>query len=576
MTRNQEVAAVLYEIAQILELQGVAFKPRAYQRAAMNIESLGEDVEVVVREDRLGEVPGVGRAIEEKVREFLERGRLKYLDQLRKEVPRGLLEILQLPGVGPKTASRLYQELKVTSVSKLKQAAAAGRLRTLKGFGEKTEQEILRAIDRVGRTPSRHPYPTALEVASDLIQTLRATGKGGRMEAAGSLRRGRDTVGDVDLLVEASEKDAPPLIRAFTQYRRVKETLEAGGTRARVLLDNGIGVDLRVVPAESYGAALCYFTGSKDHNIALRSLALKRGLTLNEYALARKATGRAVAGKTEEEIYQRLGLAWIPPERRENRGEIEQARARRLPALLELSDLRGDLHTHTDESDGNNSAAEMVAAAEGLKYSWYGISDHSRGLGIARGLDGPRFARQRRALDALQRGHPRLRILQGSEVNILKDGRLDLDRKVLASLDYAIGSVHSAFDLPRAEQTRRVLRALDAGIDVLGHPTGRLLGERDSIHLDWDHVVAKAVERGVLLEINASPFRLDLWGELIQSGRERGARFAINSDAHQASGLRVQSFGVTQARRGGLRAGDVANTLEPAKLDRWLGHAKSR
>lgn len=574
MTRNQAVAGILFEIAQILELQNVQFKPRAYQRAAMNIESLGEDVEALANAGRLSEIPGVGEAIAEKVTEFLRTGRLKYLERLRKEVPAGLLDILKLPGVGPKTAARLHRELKIRSLDQLKEVCERGELRVLRGFGEKTEQEILRAIERVRTTPSRFPYPTAFEVVRDLAHLLGPKSDGGRVEAAGSLRRGRDTVGDVDLLVEADEKRAPKIIQAFTHYRGVQTVLEAGTTRSRIQLDNGMQVDLRVIPTESYGAALCYFTGSKDHNIAMRSLALKRGLTLNEYALSRKSSGKPVAGRTEEEVFAALGLDWIAPELRENRGEIELARLKKLPALVELGNLRGDLHTHTSESDGNHSAEAMVAEAHRLGYEWYGVSDHSKGLGIARGLDGRRFHAQRKELDRLQKKYPRLEILQGSEVNIRKDGTLDLEPRVLAELDYVIGSVHSSFELPQEDQTRRVLKALDSGVDVLGHPTGRLLGRRDSIRLSWERIAETARERAVLLEINASPYRLDLWGDLVGVARERGAHFALDSDAHTTTGLRVQHFGVVQARRGGLRAEDVANTGSASALRKMLGHAK--
>lgn len=574
MTRNQEVAKILHEISTILELQGVPFKPRAYQRAALNIEALGEDVGAVAKAGRLAEIPGVGEAIAEKIREYLETGRLEYLEKIRKEVPSGLLEILRVPGVGPKTALRLLKELKVRGLADLETAAKAGKIRTLQGFGEKTEREILDGIARLRGAPARMPYPAALEVAEDLLKHLEGSGLVERAEAAGSLRRGRDTVGDVDLLVIAPPRAALKVVHRFESHRDVERVLESGTTRARVLLRGGLQVDLRIVAKESFGAALQYFTGSKEHNIALRTRALRRGWTINEYALARKRDGVRIAGASEEEIYAKLGLDWVPPEVRENQGEIEAAARRSLPRLVEAADLRGDLHTHTTESDGHSDAGDMLAEARRLGYAWFGVSDHSKGLGIARGLDGRRYAKQRIELDRLQRAAPKLRVLQGAEVNIRKDGTLDLEPKVLAALDYVIGSIHSAFGLPRGEQTKRILRALDAGLDVLAHPTTRLLGQRPEIEADWDAVFARAKARGVLLEVNASPFRLDLAGERVRAARAHGLGFVVNSDAHSTSGLGAARFGVTQARRGGLAAADVANTLPAAKLEKRLGHAR--
>lgn len=575
MTRNRDVANVLYEIAQLLEIQGVAFKPRAYQRAAMNIEALGEDIEQVVREGRLDEIPGVGKAIAEKVTTFLETGKLAYLDQLRKELPKGLVELLTVPGVGPKSALRLEKELGIHSLKELESAAKAGRIRALKGFGEKSEREILDGIAQRRAMPQRMPYPSAYEACQDLLAFLRAIDGVSRVDYAGSLRRGRDTVGDLDLLAIAPAARAGSVVSAFKKHRDVERVLESGETRSRVLMKRGLQVDLRIVPPESFGAALQYFTGSKDHNIALRTLALRKGWTINEYALSRKKDGRRLAGATEEEIYEKLGLRWIPPELRENHGEIEAARHGRIPALVELSDITGDLHTHTSESDGAAPLSDMVDEAQTLGYGWYGVSDHSQGLGIARGLDATRYARQRRAIDSLQKKR-KIRILHGAEVNIRKDGRLDLEPKTSGLLDYIVGSVHSSFDLSEKDQTARVVRAIESGIDVLGHPSGRLLGTRPGIKLDWDAVFDAAKKRGVTLEVSASPFRLDLNGERASAARERGLLFAIDSDAHTRSGLRAMHYGITQARRGGLEAKHVITTFGEAAVLKHLGHARRR
>lgn len=576
MGKNREVAQLLYQIGEILELQGVAFKPRAYQRAAQNVEALGEDIEAVAREGRLGEIPGVGEAIQEKVTEFLTTGRLAYLDKLKKEVPAGVLQILGLPGVGPKTTLRLWKELKIETLDQLKKACQERRLQQVKGFGLKTEEEILRAIERASRTPARFPVTIAIEVARELEQHIRQSGATGRIVFAGSYRRGRDTLGDLDMLVEAPTSKTAKVTSAFLDYGRVKDTLEKGDTRSRVLLSNGLQVDLRVIPNESFGAAMQYFTGSKEHNIAVRTLAVKMGLTMNEYAVSRKKDGRRIAGATEEEVYKAIGLPLIPPELRENRGEIELAQKGKLPELVELKDLRGDAHTHTSESDGFGSAEDMLAAAVRRGYDWYGVSDHTAGLGVARGLNGARFRQQRKALEKLQGKYPKLRIFQGAEINIRKDGTLDLDSKVRSELDYLVGSVHSAFKLEEKAQTQRVLDAMDAGIDILGHPTGRLLGERDSIEINLDRVAEKAKDRGVPLEINASPFRLDLWGDAIKSARDAGAKFILNSDAHTLEGLDAMPFGIVQARRGWLIRSDVVNAQPTRIFERLIGHAKGR
>lgn len=576
MSKNREVAQLLYQIGEILELQGVAFKPRAYQRAAQNIEALGEDIEAVMREGRLGEIPGVGDAIQEKVAEFLKSGRLQYVEKLKKEVPAGVLQILQLPGIGPKTTTRLWKELKIDTLSKLRKACQSHQLQNVKGFGAKTEEEILRAIQRAARAPDRFPVTVAIESAQEIEQHLRSSGVAGRIALAGSYRRGRDTVGDLDMLVEAPAAKASAVTTAFLGFARVKDTLERGDTRSRVLLSNGLQVDLRVIASESFGAAMQYFTGSKDHNIAVRTLAVKKGLTMNEYAVSRKKDGRRIAGATEEEVYRAVGLSWIPPELRENRGEIELAQKGKLPQLVELRDLRGDAHTHTTESDGFGSAEAMAAAAARRGYEWYGISDHTAGLGVARGLNGPRFRQQRKALEKLQDRFSKLRIFQGAEINIRKDGTLDLDAKTRGQLDYLVGSVHSAFALDEKAQTQRVLDAMDVGVDILGHPTGRLLGERDSIRINLDRIAEKAMERGIALEINASPFRLDLWGDAVKSAREAGAKFIIDSDAHTVEGLDAMPFGIVQARRGWLTTHDLVNAQPLRAFEKLIGHAKAR
>lgn len=574
MTRNQEVAGVLYEIAQLLEVQGVAFKPRAYQRAARAIESLGEDVEALAQADRLREVPGVGQAIDEKVKEFLSSGSLKYLEQLRSELPSGLTNLMRVPGIGPKSAVRLHQELKVSTLEELEKAAKGGRVRSLKGFGEKSEQEILAAIARVREQPQRVSYSEGFEVAEALRTVLARVPGVKAVEPAGSLRRGRDTVADVDLLVSAPASAGAAVLKAFTTFARVSQVVESGSTRAIVLLRNGLQVDLRVVAPESFGAALQYFTGSKEHNIALRTRALKKGWTINEYALSDKKTGERIAGTTEEEIYAKLGMAWIAPELRENQGEIDLAVKKDLPTLVTRGDLRGDLHTHTNQSDGLDPLEKLVAQAWRLGYSWFGVSDHAKGGGAVNGMEPKAFHRQRQAIEKLQKENPRVRILQGAEVDVLKDGTLTLPKPSLAELDYVIGSIHSHFNLDAKTQTNRILAAFDAGIDILGHPTTRKVGTRPEIEVQWDVIYQAAADKGILMEIDATPDRLDLMGEKVHRARELGCNFAINSDAHAAGSLEWIHYGVTQARRGWIGPERVVNTLDAAKLLKRLGHGK--
>ena len=574
MTRNQEVAQLLYEMAQILEVQGVPFKPRAYQRAALNVESLGEDVAVLAQEDRLAKVPGVGKAIEEKIREFLATGQIRRLEELRKEIPPGVLALLQVPGIGPKTAVRLQKELKIRSMADLEKAAKAGKIRGLKGFGEKSEQEMLSSVARVKARPSRIPYAAALTVAEDLVSHLRKRSPADQVEYAGSLRRGRDTVGDLDLLAVATAKKAPAVIEAFKAFGQVVTVLESGTTRARAILSGGVHVDLRVVEPGSYGAALVYFTGSKAHDIALRTRALKKGWTVNEYALADKKTGKRIAGATEEELYAKLGLRWIPPELREDIGELELAGNGKLPDLVEAKDLRGELHTHTDESDGRSPLGDMVAEAARLGYAWFGVSDHAEGMGMVNGLDHARLKIQRKRIDKLQTAYPKMRLLHGLEVDIKKSGELALEAAARRDLDYVIVSVHSAFNLPPKDQTARILRAFDQGADVFAHPTTRKVLGRPEIDADWDRVYAAAAEQGVALEINASPDRLDLSGERVRAANVHHPPFVIDSDAHTDTGLAWIRYGLPQARRGGLQAKDVLNGLTAAQLAKRLGRSR--
>jgi DNA polymerase (family X) len=574
MSRNAEVAGLLEEIAELLEYQGIAFKPVAYRRAAQNIAAHKEDIERVAKEGRLHEVPGVGASIAQKIAEYLDKGKLPYLDKLRKDTPQGMGELMGLPGLGPKRIATLTKELNVRSLEDLQKALKAGKVRDLAGFGMSLEQDLIAAIERRSTAPTRVVRARGAAAAEHFIAAIRETGKAVAVAAAGSLRRGRDTIGDLDIVVAAKEEDGAEIMRAFTTERQVKEVAAQGPTKASVYLYDGFQVDLRVVTPEQYGAALVYFTGSKAHNVALRKIALKKGLTLNEYALSQENDGVIVAAKSEEDIYRKLGLAYVPPEMREDVGEIELAAKGTVPLLIERSDITADLHTHTTESDGHHGAEEMIARAIGMGIKVYGVSDHSKGLGIARGLDAARYRRQRKELDGIQEANPEVLILQGAEANIGKDGNLDIPRDERQELDYIIGSIHSAFTKSEKEQTQRILRAIEQGIDILGHPLGRQINRRDPIRFDEEKVFTACAENGVLVEIDGQPDRQDLPGELVRKAKDFGCRFTTDSDAHSLNELAFMDNSLAQARRGWLEAKDVVSTYPPAKIQATLGRSR--
>jgi DNA polymerase (family 10) len=559
---NDEIAAVFYEIADLLELQGIAFKPQAYRRAARNIEQLEEPVDSLMKEGKLEEIPGIGKAITKKIEELVGTGELRYLAELRAEVPEGLVEMLSVPDVGPKTAMILHKELGISSVQELKEAATAHRLRGLKGFGERTEERILAGIRTLESRGGRTLLGEALPVAEAYVSHLRAHVSSGMIDIAGSLRRGRDTIGDIDILV--GEDDPSAAIEAFLAYPEVDDVLASGSTKSSVRLASGLQVDLRAVAVKSYGAALQYFTGSKEHNVTLRGIGVKQGLKLNEYGLFERDTEKMVAGATEEEVYRALGMDWIPPELREDSGEIAAAQQGKLPDLVRLEDIRGDLHGHSDWSDGRESVEEIVAAARGRGMEYIAITDHSESLRIANGLSPERLKEQTRLVrevDASQEGF--IRVLAGSEVDIKADGSLDMPREVLRDLDIVIGSVHSRFKMPSREMTERICKAISSGyIDILGHPTGRLIGQRSPYEFDLRKVLETASEHSVAMEINSFPDRLDLRDVDCRAAKEMGVKLAINTDYHSSEHMEFIRYGVITARRGWLEAEDVLNTKD--------------
>lgn len=563
---NIDVAKIFEDVADLLDIQGAnPFRIRAYRTAARTIGTLGTPVDELVRHDghRLAELPGIGEDLAGKIVEICRTGRLALETELAKQTPASLVALLRIPGIGPKRAQAIFTTLGVRTLAQLQKAAKAGRLSALPGFGPATERAILQGLEEDTAHRARMPIATAEAYIRPLVAALAAAPGIERIDVAGSFRRRADTVGDVDLLVASA---APaPIARRFLGYRDVRRVLARGDTRCSVVLKNGLQVDLRIVPAASYGAALHYFTGSKAHNIAVRTLGIRKGLKINEYGVFRG--DRPIAGREEAEVYAAIGLPWIPPELREMRGELEAARAGRLPALVELDNIRGDLQMHTTATDGRSTLAEMARAAADRGYAYIAITDHTQAVRVAGGLTRAGFRAQFRAIDALQQRLPRLRILKGAEVDILADGTLDLDEATLQDLDVVVAAIHSRFTMPRAAMTKRIVRALrHPRVHILGHPTGRLLGRREPYAIDLPAVVQAAKDHGVMLDINAQPERLDLNGAQAALAREAGVPLVISTDAHAAAELDWMRFGVDQARRAWCEARDIANTLPLSAL----------
>ena len=566
---NADVATAFEEMADLLEIEGAnPFRVRAYRFAARTLRDLPAEVgEMVAKGEDLTSLPGIGDDLAGKIKEILATGTAAALEAQRKRVPATLTELLRIPGLGPKRVKTLAHELKIRSLSELQTAAQAGRVRTLSGFGEKTEQHILDALaTRLAEAP-RVQRAVAIPYAEALVAYLEQSSGVSRVIAAGSYRRGLETIGDLDILVTAPAGRA--VMDRFVAYQEVRDVLAHGATKSRVRLQSGLQVDLRVVPQESYGAALLYFTGSKAHNVVLRQLAQQRGLKLNEYGVFRG--DKPVAGETEESVYASLGLPWIPPELREGRGEIDAAKAGRLPHLVDLQDLKGDLHAHTRATDGRNSLPEMAEAARlrGLRY--FAITDHSRRLTMAKGLDSTRLLQQMEDIDQLNATLSGVTILKGIEVDILEDGSLDLPDEVLGRLDLVVGAVHSRFNLSNRRQTERIMKAMDhPHFSILAHPSGRLIGRREPYEVDMLRIIRKARERRCFLEINAHPERLDLTDIHCRMAKEEGVLLAVNTDAHSMLDLENARFGVGQARRGWLEKSDVLNTRSYAELRKLL------
>jgi len=559
--KNSEIAQVFQDIADFLEMKGeIPFKVRAYQKAVRSIEHLPVELEQLMKEGRLKEVPGVGEAIAKKITELLTTGRLEYYEKLRAEFPEGVISLLEIPGIGPKTAVRLSTELGIKSVEELETAILEGKVAKLFRLGDKTAENILRHLQSLRTKERRIPIGVALPLVEDIMVSLGKTSDLRHLTPAGSLRRFRETIGDIDLMGTADEAEAA--IEAFIRLPLAKEVLAKGGTKASIITDQGLQVDLRVVEHNAFGSLLQYFTGSKQHNIILRERGRRQGFKLSEYGITDLRTGELEKFATEEEFYHRLGLPLIPPELREGQQEVERAEQDSIPDLVKPSDIKGDLHVHTDWSDGHDSLEAMAMAARALGYQYIAITEHSRGRGIARGLTEERLRQQIIEIRRLNEKLTDLRILTGIEVDIRADGSLDFPDELLRELDVVVAAVHSAMGQDQAKMTGRILQAIrNPHVDVIAHPTCRLLGEREPVALDLEAVFHAAAQAGTALEINAMPERLDLKDIHIMRARELGVKLVMSTDAHRTDHLALMRFGVGTARRGWCEARHILNTL---------------
>jgi DNA polymerase (family 10) len=587
MTKN-EIAEVLAEIGILMELKGEnPFKVRAYSGGARAIEALERDeFEKLVAEGRIQSVKGIGEALAAKIAELHSTGRLEFFEKLKASVEPGLVEMLKIPGLGPKKINALGRELGITSISALEAACKEGRVAALAGFGEKTQEKILAGIRNREAYSLRHLWWDASQTAAPILAGLRALPQVSRAETAGSLRRGLETVGDLDFIVAA--KEVEPVVAWFTGMAGVKEVTASGDTKASVRLEGGLQADLRIIPAEQFAFALHHFTGSKNHNVQMRQRALERGLSLSEWGLvpsAGEGTARdkasrneGVAAGDEKAIFAALGLAYIPPELREGMGEIEAAEKGEIPRLVEMGDIRGSFHNHTTESDGSNTLAEMAAAAQALGWEYLGIADHSKSSRQANGLSEERLSRQVSDIGALNSSRRfTTRVFAGIECDILPDGRLDFDDGVLGRLDYVVASVHSSFSQDESVMTSRIIKAIEnPRVTMLGHLSGRLLLRREAYAVDAGKVIDAAIANGVVIELNANPYRLDLDWRLWKRAAERGLECSINPDAHDTAGLEFVEAGVHAARKGWLTTKNVINTLSLREVEAWMAKKRKR
>lgn len=569
--QNIEVAWVLDEIANLLEIKGEQYyKIRAYRRAAKVIENMSDDINELYKEKRLSEVSGVGKNIAAKLEELLSTGRVTYLEKLKKEIPAGVVEIMSIPGLGPKMAKNLSAKLGIETLEQLEEAARGKKIRSLPGMGSKTEMNILRGIEMLKSGGGHATLGIAWAVADSFVAFLESLPVVGKVAVGGSTRRMKEYIRDLDIVV--STENPAKVAEVFVKHPQVKEVLAQGDTKVSVLLRFGIQVDIRVVAPDEFVTALHHFTGSKEHNVRLRERSRKYGIKINEYGLFREETGERIGVTSEEDIYSRLELPYIPPELREDQGEFRAAEEHRLPKLIGYNDIKGDLHLHSDWSDGVNSIEEIVKQAEKLGYEYVAITDHSKSLGIARGLSVERLAEQDKAIKSfLEQGGP-VKILRGIEADILSNGDMDYPDEILAQKDIVIGSIHSRFRQDKEKLTSRIISAIkNEHVDIIAHPTGRLIGRRDPYDIDIERVFEAAVKYNKVLEINSSPDRLDLKDTYVRRAKEMGIKIAINTDAHEIQRMHEIKFGVGTARRGWLERADVINAMSYDELMDYLG-----
>ncbi len=571
--KNQEIAKIFYNIANYLEMDEVAFKPFAYRKVAINLETMEEGVEEVYKKGgikALEEIPGVGKNIAKSIEEYLKTGKIKYYERFKKKIPIDLEEIIAVEGVGPKRAKVLYQKLRIKNLKDLEKQARSHKIASLFGFGKKTEKNILESIAFLKKSKGRFLLGDILPKAKEIYEKLKSLKEVERIDIAGSLRRKKETIGDVDFLVIS--KNPGPIMDFFVKLPGVIKIWAKGATKSSIRLKDGgegFDVDIRVVPKKSFGAALQYFTGSKEHNIETRKIAMDKGLKLSEYGLFRGP--RMVASQTEEDIYRALDMDWIEPELRENQGEIELSLKHKLPRIVGYQDIKGDLHVHSDWDGGVDSILEMAKAAQNMGYEYVGISDHTKFLRIEHGLDEKRLEQRNKEIDKLNQKLKNFRILKGAETNILKDGSIDIKDEALKKLDYVIAGIHSNFKMEKDEMTERMIKAMrNPNVDVVSHPTGRILKKRDEYRIDFDAILKVAKETGTILEINSYPERLDLNDQNIRRAKEAGVKMVINTDSHQRDQLRFMELGITQARRGWAQKEDIINCWPLEKLIKYF------
>ncbi len=570
--KNQEIARMFYEMAEILELKEVKWKPQAYRKAARGLESLGKDVEEVYKEGGLNaveDIPGVGERLALKIEEYIKTGKIKSYAKYKKSIPKGLNVLMSIPGLGPKKAKQLYGKLGIKSIKDLEKAVKKHKIKGLEHFKEKSEENIERGIELVKSKKGRMLLGNALPIAEDILHKLKGLKEVRKAEIAGSLRRMNDTIGDIDILI--TSRNPKPVMDFFTKMPEVSKVLARGPTKSSVLFKAGIQVDLRVLEEKSFGSGLQYFTGSKDHNIKLREIAIKKGLKLSEYGLFSKKSNRQVAGSTEKEVYSKLGMKYIEPELRENTGEIAAAIKGKLPSLVKLSDIKGDIHAHSKWSDGSASIEEMALAAKRLGHEYIAITDHSKSQRIVNGLTEDRVLQKIKEVRKVNSKIRGIKVLMGAEVDILKDGSMDYSDSLLKKIDIVVGAVHSSFKMPRAKMTARIIKAMEnKNVNVIAHPTGRLIGEREGCDIDFQKVFQAAKATNTALEINAAPSRMDLSQFLAKEAADHGVKLVIGTDAHAPAQLAYMRLGVGIARKSWCQKAQILNTCGYYKLIQYF------